>query len=61
MKSSLWIVTTSAVLVAFAACETDSNSRSSSRQQNRNRFGYTGDQNASTQFATPPPIATPTP
>lgn len=60
MKSSLWIVTASAVLVAFAACETDSDSRSSSRQQNRNRFGYNGDQ-ASTQFATPPPTATPTP
>lgn len=63
MKSSLWIVTTSAVLVAFAACETESNSRSSSRQQNqnRNRFGYNGDQNASTQFASPSPSATPTP
>lgn len=61
MKPSLWIVTTSAVLVAFAACETESNSRTSSRNQNRNRFGYTGDQ-ANTQFgATPSPTASPTP
>lgn len=60
MKSSLWIITTSAVLVAFAACETGSNSRASSRTQNRNRFGYTDDP-ASTQFATPTPAPTPTP
>lgn len=61
MKPSLWIVTTSVVLVAFAACETESNSRNSSRtQQNRNRFGYTEDQ-ASTQFATPSPSPTATP
>jgi hypothetical protein len=61
MKSSLWVVTTSAVLVAFAACETGSNSSTSSRQQNRNRFGYNGDQNANTQFASPTPTATPAP
>jgi hypothetical protein len=60
MKPSLWIVTTSVVLVVFAACETESNSRTSSRNQNRNRFGYTEDQ-ASTQFATPPPSPAPTP
>ena len=61
MKPSLWIVTTSAVLVAFAACETESNSRNSSRQQqNRNRFGYTGEQ-PGTQFATPTPTPSPTP
>ena len=65
MKPSLWIITASSVLVAFAACETtNSTSRHSSRSsqsQNQNRFGYTGDQNASTQFATPQPTASPTP
>jgi hypothetical protein len=60
MKSSLWILTTSAVLVAFAACETDESESRTSRSQTRNRFGYTGDQ-ANTQFATPTPSPSPTP
>ena len=63
MKSSLWIVTSTALLIAFAACETQTQTRTS-RTTDRNRFGYTGDgQSASTQFATPTPDpnATPTP
>lgn len=63
MKSSLWIVTTSAALVALAACETSEPHRRPSRHtnqpQNQNRFGYSGDQSATTQFGTPE--ATPTP
>lgn len=63
MKSSLWIVTSTALLIAFAACETQTQTRTS-RTTDRNRFGYTGDsQSAATQFATPTPDpnATPTP
>ncbi len=59
MKPSIWILTTSVVLIALAACETDTDSP---RQQaeKRNRFGFTGEQ-ANTQFATPAPSPSATP
>ena len=60
MKPSFWIVTASIVLVAFAACETESDSRSASQKKKGNRYGYTGDQ-PGTQFATPTPEPTATP
>jgi len=63
MKSSIWIVTSTALLIAFAACETQTQTRNT-RTTNRSPFGHTGDsQSAATQFATPTPDpnATPTP
>jgi hypothetical protein len=60
MKSSHWIVSSTALLIVLAACESGSESRSS-RPTGQNRFGYQGAQ-AQTQFAaTPTPTPTPTP
>lgn len=62
MKSSIWIVTSTALLVAFAACETTKPNRTNRTSPTTgNRYG-TGE-NQSTQFATPTPDpnATPSP
>lgn len=60
MKSSHWIVSSTALLIVLAACESGSESRSA-RPTGQNRFGYQGTQ-AQTQFAaTPTPTPTPTP
>lgn len=60
MKFSLWIVGGLTILTALAACESGTNTRTSSRNTNHNRFGY---DNAGTQFTqpTPPAEVTPTP
>lgn len=55
MKSSLWIVSSVALLALLAACADEQPTRRSSQ----NRFGYSGD--ASTAFATPTPTPTPVP
>lgn len=57
MKSSSWIVTASALLTVFAACQ--STTENSSRSSGRNRFGYQGD--ATTQMALATPTPTPAP
>ncbi len=58
MKPSFWIVSATALLIALAACEKGSESTSRS---SANRFGYTGNTTAQTQFATPTPEPTATP
>lgn len=59
MKSSSWIITASALVTVFAACQ--NTKEDSSRSSSRNRFGYQGDANAATQFATPSPSPSATP
>lgn len=59
MKSSLWVVSSVALLVAFAACE--NTKEADRRTEARNRFGYGGSTDGATQFATPPPESTATP
>jgi hypothetical protein len=60
MKSSYWIVSATALLIALAACQ--SGGGSSYRSAGQNRFGYQGSQ-SQTQFAdaTPTPAPTPSP
>jgi hypothetical protein len=54
MKSSLWIVTATALLIVLAACQSGSQ-MSEPQASGQNRFGYQGTQSAQTQFATPTP------
>jgi hypothetical protein len=60
MKSSHWIVSATALLIALAACESGSESRSY-RSGNQNRFGYQGSQGSQTQFTDTPPPPPPSP
>lgn len=61
MKSSLWVITASVLLTAFAACESDKQN-SNSRNSGRNRFGQAGaTPTPGTEFATPTPEQNATP
>jgi hypothetical protein len=57
MKSSYWIVSATALLIALAACQSGGQTYRSAGQ---NRFGYQGSQ-SQTQFADATPTPTPTP
>lgn len=59
MKSSLLVVSSVSLLVAFAACENTKEAQQ--RTANRNRFGYNAPGDTATQFGTPPPEPTATP
>ncbi len=59
MKSSLWVVSTVSLLVAFAACENTKEAQQ--RTANRNRFGYNPASDGATQFGEPSPAPTATP
>ena len=65
MKSSLWIVTATALLIVLAACQSGSQTSAAPQSSGQNRFGYQGTQSAQTQFAkatpTPEPGSEPTP
>ena len=65
MKSSLWIVTATALLIVLAACQSGSQTSAAPQSSGQNRFGYQGTQSAQTQFAnatpTPEPRSEPTP
>lgn len=56
MKSSPWIVSATALMLALAACQTQ---KTSSNSANHNRFGANA--NTGTQFGSPTPEPTATP
>jgi len=61
MKSTPWILTSAVLLIAFAACESEPESKPD-RNSNRNRFGQTGaSQSTDTVFASPTPNPSATP
>jgi hypothetical protein len=61
MKSTPWILTSTVLLIAFAACESEPETKPN-RSSERNRFGQTpATQSADTVFATPTPDPNATP